>query len=104
MYDQKWDIVDTVVGVIAGVIASVLSMLGWLSPRFAKIEADIDAVHDEINVKAEAVHTRVTANAQEIARLRAHREDDQRRLEKIDEKLDKILDRIPNHTWRENSQ
>lgn len=98
---EKWDTVDTVVGVIAGVIASVLSLLGWLSPKFAKLEAELDEVRDAMNTKVEGVHSRVTANAKDIAELRAHHEDDRRRLERIDGKLDNILDRLPYRNWRD---
>ncbi|MDH5666547.1 MAG: hypothetical protein OEY86_00870 [Nitrospira sp.] len=104
MYDSKWEWVDTVFGVIAGVMASVISMLGWLAPKFAKIEAEADALRNDMNVKVEAVHIRITGNAQEITGLRAHREDDQRRLESIDKKLDKILDRIPRDPWNEKER
>lgn len=97
--EPKWEWVDTVFGVIVGVITAVLSMLGWISPKLAKIEERHQELRDDMDEKIEMAHARVTENAQEIARLRAHREDDQRRLKGIDEKLDRILDRIPRTPW-----
>lgn len=99
MYDPKWDWIDTVFGIIAGAITAIISLLGWINPKLDKLEKKAHDLKDEMDAKVEAVHERVTENAQEIARLRAHREDDQRRLEGIDKKLDRILDRIPRTPW-----
>ena len=97
--EPKWDVVDTVVGVIAGAISTIVAMVSWIGPKLVKLEEKHQELRSDMDTKVEAVHERVTENVQEITRLRAHREDDQRRLKTIDEKLDRILDRIPRTPW-----
>lgn len=104
MQDHEWKIVDTIVGVIAGVVGSVLAMLGWLQPKFAKVERETDQLRESVDDRMNSLHERVTKNLGEITRLAAHREDDLRRLEGIDKKLDRILDRIPNNVKHEGDK
>lgn len=99
MLDPKWEWVDTVFGIIVGAISTVIGLVGWISPKLKELKGMTHDLRSDTDVKIEAVHERVTENAQEITRLSAHREDDQRRLKTIDEKLDRILDRIPRTPW-----
>lgn len=92
--EPKWEWVDTIFGGVAGIIASILSILGWLAPKFAKLESETVLLRNDMNMKVENAHIRITDNLREITKLKAHREDDLRRLEGMDEKLDKILDRL----------
>ena len=97
--DPKWEWIDTTFGIIVGAITAVLSLLGWINPKLAKIEEKQMAFRDDMDTRLEAVHERITENVQETTKLRAHREDDQRRLQATDDKLHKILARIPRTPW-----
>lgn len=104
MYSPLWEWVDTVLGVIAGAISTIIAMVKWIAPKFVKVDEQIRKIRTDTDMKVEAVHVRITEHVEEIARLRAHREDDQRRLENIDKKLDRILERIPMSAWRGDGQ
>lgn len=93
--EPRWEWIDTILGIIGGAVSTILGMVRWLGPKFTKMEQTTQALRNDTDKKINLVHDRITEHVEEIARLRAHREDDQRRLESIDKKLDRILDRIP---------
>lgn len=87
--NPKWEWMDSIFGMIVGTIATILGMLGWINPKFAQVNRDLDE-------KISDVHARITINDQHIATLKAHHERDRDQLQSIDEKLDRIEEFLRN--------
>lgn len=96
MADPKWEWVDTIFGIIVGTFTTIVSMVGWINPRFTKMDEKHQALRVEIDRKVDEVHSRVSPLAENVAALMAHQEGDRDRLAAIDLKLGRIEEHLLN--------
>lgn len=94
MGSPLWEWVDTILGLIAGILSAIVGLTKWLNPKFARLETMTQELRNDTDERIHTVHERITVHIEEISRLRAHREDDRKQLERIDTKLDRILERM----------
>lgn len=73
---SKLDWADALVGGVLGIVTGMASVFGWFSGRFGKVHERLDAVH-----------TKISDHATDIAVLGAHHEANLQFQERIDTTL-----------------
>lgn len=88
-----WNILDTVSGIAIGIIGVLGAVFGWLSNRFAKVEARMDDMEKDFVARNQL-------SAMSITRLEAYHEANTHRLtaiedctKEINKKLDRLIER-----------
>ena len=82
----RWDMVDTLSGIILGVFAGIASLFGWFNGRIGKVHDRIN----EVNMRINANRDLMNQQAADIQVLEAHREASEQRFGRVDHMLTEI--------------